>query len=120
MQSEDEAALGLDTAPAEFYDPAADERDEKWAAKQRAGRKSDAILSCPGCLTTVCIDCQQHADFEGQFRAMFTLNCRCKSFLFSWITPASLWLAVGYLTKGVPVHVDHTFALQYFPPAEVR
>ena len=46
------------------------------------GRKSDAILSCPGCLTTVCIDCQQHAVFENQFRAMFTMNCRC----------ASLWI----------------------------
>ena len=43
----------------------------------RQGRKSDAILSCPGCLTTVCIDCQQHAVFENQFRAMFTMNCRC-------------------------------------------
>ena len=76
MQSEDEEALGLKTAPAEFYDPAADDLDEKWASKQRQGRKSDAVLSCPGCLTTVCIDCQQHADFEGQFRAMFTINCR--------------------------------------------
>ena len=44
---------------------------------RRQGRKSDAILSCPGCLTTVCIDCQQHAVFENQFRAMYTMNCRC-------------------------------------------
>lgn len=79
MQSEDEEALGLNTAPAEFYDPVADDRDEKWAAEQRQGRKSDALLSCPGCLTTVCIDCQQHAEFEGQFRAMFTINCRCET-----------------------------------------
>jgi len=38
MQSEDEAALGLETAPPEFYDPAADDRDEKWAVKQRQVR----------------------------------------------------------------------------------
>ena len=76
-QSEDAATLGLQTGEPEFYDPAADDADERWATKQRHGRKSDAILSCPGCLTTVCIDCQQHADYEGQFRAMFTMNCRC-------------------------------------------
>jgi len=51
-------------------------QDEAWAAKLRQGRKSDAVLSCPACLTTVCIDCQQHALAEGQFRAMFVMNCR--------------------------------------------
>ena len=35
------------------------------------------MLSCPACLTTVCLDCQQHAEEEGQFRAMFVMNCRC-------------------------------------------
>ena len=63
--------------PPEFYDEEADERDEQWLAKARQGRKSDAILSCPGCFTTVCIDCQQHERYENQFRALLVMNCRC-------------------------------------------
>ena len=54
-----------------------DVRDEAWVAKRRQGRRSDAILSCPGCLTSVCLDCQQHAERDGHFRAMFVRNCRC-------------------------------------------
>ena len=70
------ATLGLDTTPAEFYDPDADAKDEKWVDKLRKGHHSDAILSCPLCFTTVCVDCQQHATNENQFRAMFVMNCR--------------------------------------------
>lgn len=62
--------------PPEFYDDAADEKDEQWIAKARKGRKSDAILSCPGCFTTVCIDCQRHERHENQFRALLTMNCK--------------------------------------------
>jgi hypothetical protein len=61
---------------AEFYDPDMDARDEAWTKRQRGGRNSDAILSCPGCLTTVCLDCQQHHANDGQFRAMFCINVR--------------------------------------------
>ncbi|GAB4817238.1 hypothetical protein N2152v2_004284 [Parachlorella kessleri] len=73
---EDAAELGLDLTPPEFYDPAADEKDEKWMAKHRRGHMSDAVLSCPLCFTTLCIDCQQHARYENQFRAMFVMNCK--------------------------------------------
>ncbi len=38
--------------------------------------RSDAILSCPLCFTTLCIDCQQHDTYDNQFRAMFVMNCR--------------------------------------------
>ena len=61
---------------AEFYDPDLDQRDEAWMARQRGGGKSDAILSCPGCLSTVCLDCQQHQTLEGHFRATFCMNVR--------------------------------------------
>lgn len=74
--SEDAAALGLDTNPADFYDQDADDRDSVWIGKMRKGHKSDAILSCPLCFTTVCIDCQQHAYQENQFRAMYVMHCR--------------------------------------------
>lgn len=70
------AALGLDTSAPEFYDAIADERNAKWVASLRRGAKSDAILSCPLCFTTLCVDCQQHAYYENQFRAMFVMNCR--------------------------------------------
>ena len=53
-----------------------DDQDEVWARKQRQGRKSDAILSCPNCMTTVCLDCQQHDYMANQYRAMFVRNCR--------------------------------------------
>ena len=61
---------------AEFYDSGADEQDQAWVEMQRQGRRSDAILSCPGCLTTVCLDCQRHEYITTQYRAMFVTNCR--------------------------------------------
>ena len=62
--------------PPEFYDPELDAMDEEWVYQQRGRRKSDAILSCPGCLTTCCIDCQRHETHLEQYRAMFVTNCR--------------------------------------------
>lgn len=76
FSSDDEEALGMKTDPPEFYDAKADEKDEKWVQKLRHGRRSDAMLSCPACLCTVCMDCQQHDSDERQFRAMFVINCR--------------------------------------------
>lgn len=37
---------------------------------------SDAILSCPACMTTLCIDCQRHDLYKNQYRAMFVMNCK--------------------------------------------
>lgn len=37
---------------------------------------SDAILSCPACMTTLCIDCQRHELYKNQYRAMFVMNCK--------------------------------------------
>ena len=34
-------------------------QDEAWATVVRQGRQSAAILSCPCCLETLCLDCQQ-------------------------------------------------------------
>eukprot|EP00058_Branchiostoma_floridae_P021577 XP_002607067.1 hypothetical protein BRAFLDRAFT_57355 [Branchiostoma floridae] len=83
-----------------FYDPNMDADDEKWMTRQRekyraineqksslgAGPStgkpkaqpapnSDAILNCPACMTTLCIDCQRHELYQTQYRAMFVLNC---------------------------------------------
>lgn len=72
----DSASLPDADQHAEFYDSGADEQDQAWISKQRQGRRSDAILSCPGCLATVCIDCQRHEYITTQYRAMFVTNCR--------------------------------------------
>jgi hypothetical protein len=61
---------------AEYYNEKSDDKDEVWATKQRQGRKSDAILSCPACFTTLCMDCQRHEQYVHQYRAMFVSNCR--------------------------------------------
>ncbi|XP_063675930.1 E2F-associated phosphoprotein-like [Bolinopsis microptera] len=74
-----------------FYDPGLDEKDEKWVQKKRKnylrpgsdkkGETSDpkpatsATLSCPSCMTILCRDCQQHDNYDNQFRAMFVFNC---------------------------------------------
>lgn len=65
-----------DDPPPDFYDPDADGKNDAWVSKLRKGRRSDAILSCPLCFTTVCVDCQQHAKIENQFRAMFVMHCK--------------------------------------------
>ncbi|XP_051122693.1 uncharacterized protein LOC127245719 [Andrographis paniculata] len=60
----------------EFYDPKLDDKDEVWAQKQRSGRISDAVLSCPACFTTLCFDCQRHETCVTRYRAIFVVNCR--------------------------------------------
>lgn len=58
--SEEGHGPGDDGEPDALYDDKLDDKDLEWVNKQRSGRKTDAILACPGCFTTVCIDCQQH------------------------------------------------------------
>mmetsp|Transcript_13782 Transcript_13782/g.24260 ORF Transcript_13782/g.24260 Transcript_13782/m.24260 type:complete len:160 (-) Transcript_13782:98-577(-) len=58
-----------------LYDENLDEDDEKWMDKQRQGRPSDAILSCPACFTTLCLESQKHSHYQNQYRAVFTMNC---------------------------------------------
>ncbi|KAI8463132.1 MAG: E2F-associated phosphoprotein-domain-containing protein [Monoraphidium minutum] len=77
-EDEELAAARLPLPPDQvdaLYNPGADAEDEEWADAQRAGRPTDAILSCPGCFATVCLECQQHADLHTQYRAVFTVNC---------------------------------------------
>ncbi|ESQ40775.1 hypothetical protein EUTSA_v10014924mg [Eutrema salsugineum] len=59
----------------EFYDSDLDDKDELWMVKKRDGRTSDAVLSCPACFTTVCLECQRHEQYVTQFRAVFVVNC---------------------------------------------
>ncbi|XP_031275555.1 uncharacterized protein LOC116134048 isoform X2 [Pistacia vera] len=52
----------------EFYDSGADDKDELWVQKQRTGRDSDAVLSCPACFTTLCLQCQRNQGFESSIQ----------------------------------------------------
>ncbi|KAI3367578.1 hypothetical protein L3Q82_026210, partial [Scortum barcoo] len=81
-----------------LYDPDQDDRDQAWVDARRRGynRKrpaagsrsqprqsqglpnSDAVLNCPACMTTLCLDCQRHEKYRTQYRAMFVMNCTVK------------------------------------------
>ncbi|KAK9274473.1 hypothetical protein L1049_021721 [Liquidambar formosana] len=63
----------------EFYDSDLDDKDELWVHKKRKGRNSDAVLSCPACFTTLCLECQRHEKYVTQYRAVFVVNCKIKS-----------------------------------------
>ncbi|XP_052205963.1 uncharacterized protein LOC127810488 isoform X2 [Diospyros lotus] len=63
----------------EFYDPDLDDKDEIWVQKQRKCRSSDAVLSCPACFTTLCLECQRHEKYLTRYRAVFVTNCKIKS-----------------------------------------
>lgn len=59
----------------EFYDPDLDDKDERWIEKKRKGHATDAVLSCPACFTTLCLECQRHEKYVTQYRAVFVMNC---------------------------------------------
>jgi len=75
-----------------LYDPEKDDEDQVWVddvrrSYQLPGQKrtlpsgtqklpnSDAVLNCPACFTVLCLDCQRHALYKTQYRAMFVINC---------------------------------------------
>ncbi|XP_076833746.1 E2F-associated phosphoprotein isoform X2 [Brachyhypopomus gauderio] len=80
-----------------LYDPEEDDRDQAWVdamrkkyryrcqrrpassaqntKKSQALPSSDAVLNCPACMTTLCLDCQRHEKYRTQYRAMFVMNC---------------------------------------------
>ncbi|KAM4663128.1 E2F-associated phosphoprotein [Discoglossus pictus] len=77
-----------------LYDPQEDDRDQEWVDAQRRRYRnikkpkhnpqqpetsgipsSDAVLNCPACMTTLCLDCQRHESYKTQYRAMFVMNC---------------------------------------------
>jgi hypothetical protein len=55
----DDEEIDYSTKP-EFYDPELDDKDEKWIHKKRHGSDSDAVLCCPACFTTLCLECQRY------------------------------------------------------------
>ncbi|XP_064603549.1 E2F-associated phosphoprotein-like [Liolophura sinensis] len=78
-----------------LYDPNMDDDDQRWmdnrrkqyqpssqqtgVSTQKRSKKglpsSDAVLDCPACMTTLCLDCQRHDVYTHQYRAMFVSHC---------------------------------------------
>ncbi|XP_042435488.1 E2F-associated phosphoprotein-like [Zingiber officinale] len=73
VSSDDEIDYSIEP---EFYDSNLDDKDEQWVHNKRKGQTSDAVLSCPACFTTLCLDCQRHERYVTQYRAMFVFNCK--------------------------------------------
>eukprot|EP00667_Euglena_gracilis_P021818 EG_transcript_24036 len=87
--------------PDDLFDPEADDDDDRWVwqqvfkgdvkakGKKAHARSSDALLSCPCCFATVCIDCVKHDEGSNQWRAIDVLNCVTDgSRLFEYREPA--------------------------------
>jgi len=58
----------------EFFDEGADAADERAVVRALGGADAattDARLSCPGCFALVCVLCQRHERYKGQYRAVF-------------------------------------------------
>ncbi|KAJ2016041.1 hypothetical protein GGI18_005955, partial [Coemansia linderi] len=68
------------TAEDYMYDDEADKRDAEWVESElQKGGKTDAVLSCPQCLTQICFECQRHARFAEQFRAQSVRHCEIRN-----------------------------------------
>ncbi|KAJ2311799.1 hypothetical protein IWW51_002696 [Coemansia sp. RSA 2702] len=60
-----------------FYDAQADEEDARWVGREHPGA-TDAVLACPGCFTQICMVCQHHTRFAGQYRARSVVHCKVR------------------------------------------
>ncbi|CAM9391400.1 unnamed protein product [Hapterophycus canaliculatus] len=63
--------------------PAGGQQQEGGTADKKGGVRleglaTDAQLSCPLCFTTVCLECQRHAKYLNQFRAVTGINVNVK------------------------------------------
>ena len=59
----------------EFFDANADAKEfAKLVASLGGDGRTDAVLSCPGCFTTVTALCQRHDRYHEQYRAVFSMN----------------------------------------------
>lgn len=65
-----------DSVKPKFYDPDLDDKDEVWVQKRRKGRSSDAVLSCPACFTTLCLESQRYDlyNWSNVFLRVLSLN----------------------------------------------
>jgi hypothetical protein len=62
--------------PDELYDERKDDRDARFVQARRVSTITDGTLSCPSCFTVVSYECQQHAKYDHQFRAISAVNVK--------------------------------------------
>ncbi|KAM9786490.1 E2F-associated phosphoprotein isoform X1 [Syngnathus typhle] len=131
-QPSDSAGRRMMTNDELLYDPDEDERDQAWVDARRGYRvmkrpamsahprrpgpkslpSSDAVLNCPACMTTLCLDCQRHEKYRTQYRAMFVMNCsvnkeqvlRYKKQMDR--TPGKKWNRMREQATAAPVGMD--------------
>jgi hypothetical protein len=74
--SDPDAPLDGDADP--LYDPRADAADAAWVRRNLGGGGADGTdvrLTCPSCFVLLCARAQAHAEYVGQWRAVFVRNC---------------------------------------------
>lgn len=63
-----------------LFDEHADSEDEEWIRTRLLRNVEDmqetGSVSCPGCFSVLSMQVQGHERHEGQFRAVFVMNCR--------------------------------------------
>lgn len=61
-----------------LFDECADSEDEAWVRTKLLGGEENVqeSVSCPRCFSVLSLQAQAHEQYEGQFRAMFVINCR--------------------------------------------
>lgn len=83
MSDGSESDTRADAGPDPLFDAHADSDDERWVAENlvKGGVAGDTAhrLSCPSCFALLCLQCQPHEEYEGQFRAVFVQNCGVKA-----------------------------------------
>ena len=81
----------------ELYDEHADSEDERWVRDNlmpRSPKHGDDRyhLACPSCFILLCVQCQPHERYAGQFRALDVRNCVVKEGDDANIVPQNLGL----------------------------
>jgi len=73
----EKGSAGNDSTDASKTDASVKSKKKKKREEAKLKRlpNSDATLSCPGCITTLTMDCQKHEIYAHQYRAMFVSNC---------------------------------------------
>jgi len=104
--------LSLGTSVRPWSEDGLDEEDMQWVDKQRGGRVSDAILSCPCCMEIVTIDCQKHAQYGGDqcgatsSTTWCTGDCRIIHHIVYRCSPRRLLRSVPVLTTSPTAMLD--------------
>uniref|UniRef100_A0A2K6ABF3 E2F associated phosphoprotein n=1 Tax=Mandrillus leucophaeus TaxID=9568 RepID=A0A2K6ABF3_MANLE len=76
----DDIYFDSDSEDEDKADPVSNNKNYHGLGLQRSRQQqpvpnSDAVLNCPACMTTLCLDCQRHESYKTQYRAMFVMNC---------------------------------------------